>query len=343
MRNSAGLWCVGQTWPTSAKYASTSATGPQYATFPPEVSSVRSSSRSKLLERGWCSTATTTARSSTAVSFNLATILSAWCASRPVVGSSANTTPPADETLFENKPLSPSSATVASRETSRTTSEEEELGGGRSDDDFGAPTSTTFLFPILNPSVSHAMANLRRSPPETPRTATPPVSPPTSVSAHAASPSRRSTSSTSLSSPPCSLASSVSVSRTVRLEKNLGSCSTYDTGTRGFFARFERSREKSASPTRGSLESAPSTPRMMPPRFSPRDEPDAWRSSPPCMTSPLSSAPLRSRTRPAKMFRSVVLPLPEGPSIPCRRPGCAIPLVPRKISRLRVVPRRPTA
>mmetsp|Transcript_142 Transcript_142/g.518 ORF Transcript_142/g.518 Transcript_142/m.518 type:complete len:205 (+) Transcript_142:1490-2104(+) len=203
---------------------------------------------------------------------------------------------------------------------------------------------STFLFPIRSPSVSHAMASLRRSPPETPLTATPPVSPPTSVSAHAFSPSRRSTSSTSLSSPPCSLESSVSVSRTVRLEKNLGSCSTYDTGTRGFCARFELRREKSASPTRGSLLSTLCTPRMMPPRFSPsRDEVDAWRSSPSCMTSPFSSAPLRSRTRPAKMFKSVVLPLPEGPSIPCRRPGCAIPLVPRKISRLRVVPRRPTA
>ena len=77
MRNSAGLWWVGHAWPIRSKYVKTCATGPQYATFPPLVNSVRSSSRSKLRERGWCSTATTAARVSAAVSFNFATILSA--------------------------------------------------------------------------------------------------------------------------------------------------------------------------------------------------------------------------------------------------------------------------
>mmetsp|Transcript_3087 Transcript_3087/g.12215 ORF Transcript_3087/g.12215 Transcript_3087/m.12215 type:complete len:330 (-) Transcript_3087:417-1406(-) len=194
-RNSAGLWCVGQTYArlALAKYVSASHAGPQYATLPPDASSRRSSSFRKIADLGWCNTATTQHRSSRAVSASFSTILSAACASKPVVGSSAKMTPPAFFSI--------SSAVFASAADA-------------------APLEHRRL------SASHAMASLLRSPPDIPRTSLPPVSPPTRVSAHAARPNLRITSSTSDASPPCRFASSVSVSRTVRLLKNLGSCST---------------------------------------------------------------------------------------------------------------------
>ena len=74
------------------------------------------------------------------------------------------------------------------------------------------------------------MANRRRSPPDIPATAFPPVSPPTTVSAHVINDIFLNVEFTSAAALSCvsprSRASNSSVSRTVRLLKNFGSCST---------------------------------------------------------------------------------------------------------------------
>ena len=166
----------------------------------------------------------------------------------------------------------------------------------------GSSTSTTKPLDCASepsPRVSLAMANRRRSPPDIPATAFPPVSPPTMVSAHDINDIFRNVASTtsraSASDSPLKRASSSSVSRTVKLLKNFGSCSTYDNAT-------SRESRLSAVPLN----------RMFPTSVFPR---------------------LTSR-REESAFNKVVLPQPLGPRIASTRPGEAYAEDPRRISRV---------